>query len=328
MLADIVLENVGSAADRQFRGAITQLATQLRTAQRFLFSDTSAEAMSQVAFAKPSSLLSAVPMVRLPFPTVWLEWSERRSLHRSEATESLPMPDKFGVLLETPEEGLILASYVWLHSRASAVARGLHDESARLNLSYLSSFICPSGQFPDWVPRSKWEISDEYVQRFSGNEREWDAIKALTSLESATPCRFYGALIKTVPPLQLKQLEASAAENLVGESKRVIAAIALLNSRNAIDIVDADLSKINRKRTGTKPKRLSHSIVTIKLSSRQSASAEAQHLSDAEIREHEVRGHFKVRKSGIYWWRPFIRGRSEVGVLPRKHYRVIGEIQS
>jgi len=29
---------------------------------------------------------------------------------------------------------------------------------------------------------------------------------------------------------------------------------------------------------------------------------------------HYVRGHFKQRKSGVYWWSPFVRGSGE----PRK----------
>jgi hypothetical protein len=323
MFADILLENAGSAADLQLFGTYSAFAERLKVAQRFIFSDSAAEAVTQVAFSKPSSLVSALPMVRLPFPTVWIEWSEKRSAFREDADETTPMPDKFGVLLETPEYGLIVVTYAWLHSKASALQRGLFDESARSNVSYLSSFLCPSGDFPDWVPKTKWQISDDYVRRFQGNQREWDAIKTLTDIETATPCRFYAKMVEHFSPTQLKQLEASAAGNLIGESKRVIAAIALLNSRNAVEIADVDVSKINRKRTGKKLKRLDHSIVTIKLSPRQAASAQTQQLSEAEIREHVVRGHFKVRKSGIYWWRPFIRGRSEIGVLPRKHYRVI-----
>jgi hypothetical protein len=316
MFADIILENAGSAGDRQLFGIYSAFAERLKAAQRFTFSDSAAEAMTKVAFSKPSSLVSALPMVRLPFPTVWMEWSEKRSEFRKDPSEDTPMPDKFGVLLETPEEGLIVVTYAWLHSKASAMQRGLFDDSARLNVSYLSSFLCPSGDFPAWVPRTKWQVSDDYIRQFQANEREWDAIKTLTDVETATPCRFYAKMVERLSPAQLKQLEASAASNLVGESKRVIASIALLNSRNAVEIADVDVSKINRKRTGNKLKRLSHSIVTIKLSPRQAASAQTQQLSEAEIREHIVRGHFKVRKSGIYWWRPFVRGRSEIGVLP------------
>jgi len=34
---------------------------------------------------------------------------------------------------------------------------------------------------------------------------------------------------------------------------------------------------------------------------------------------HEVSGHFKVRKSGIFWWRTFIRGNKDIGVIQSTH---------
>ena len=41
----------------------------------------------------------------------------------------------------------------------------------------------------------------------------------------------------------------------------------------------------------------------------------------AAQRAHTVRGHFKIRKTGVYWWRPFIRGEVAEGFVG-KSYKV------
>jgi hypothetical protein len=38
-------------------------------------------------------------------------------------------------------------------------------------------------------------------------------------------------------------------------------------------------------------------------------------------RLHLVRGHFKIRKSGVYWWSPFARGQ---GTAPLDQHRHVG----
>lgn len=40
-------------------------------------------------------------------------------------------------------------------------------------------------------------------------------------------------------------------------------------------------------------------------------------------REHMVRGHFKQRKTGLYWWNSFVRGQHDLGTI-RKSYMVEG----
>jgi hypothetical protein len=42
-----------------------------------------------------------------------------------------------------------------------------------------------------------------------------------------------------------------------------------------------------------------------------------------DVRTHFVRGHFKVRKSGLYWWKPFVRGDVKKG-FAAKTYQIGG----
>jgi len=43
-------------------------------------------------------------------------------------------------------------------------------------------------------------------------------------------------------------------------------------------------------------------------------------MTRTEMRAHMVRGHFKVRRTGVYWWRAFVRGRH--GTVDRDRYQV------
>lgn len=47
----------------------------------------------------------------------------------------------------------------------------------------------------------------------------------------------------------------------------------------------------------------------------------ASGIPTGQHRAHLVRGHFKVRKSGVFWWMPFVRGNQKLGFV-HKHYEV------
>ena len=45
-------------------------------------------------------------------------------------------------------------------------------------------------------------------------------------------------------------------------------------------------------------------------------------MSDYEVRQHLVRGHFKLRNGGVYWWRPHLRGNPLLGQVKHTAYEV------
>lgn len=64
-----------------------------------------------------------------------------------------------------------------------------------------------------------------------------------------------------------------------------------------------------------KKKKYSSSAYTVlHLEEMESVDSEGNITQRADIAAHYVRGHFKQRKHGIYWWNPFVRGKGE----PRK----------
>lgn len=49
-----------------------------------------------------------------------------------------------------------------------------------------------------------------------------------------------------------------------------------------------------------------HHLCKIRLN--RNAVASSSPGDDSSIRAHFVRGHFKIRRTGIFWWSPYVRG--------------------
>ena len=90
----------------------------------------------------------------------------------------------------------------------------------------------------------------------------------------------------------------------------------LLTCKSGIAKARVDARTPNISGLGAKKrKQLSSSAYTlIHLSALEKVSATGEITSHVGTAAHYVRGHFKQRKSGVYWWNPFVRGTGE----PRK----------
>lgn len=95
--------------------------------------------------------------------------------------------------------------------------------------------------------------------------------------------------------------------------------LAMLNCKNLFEETEvshpAALQKSRIKR-GRLP-RCEHKILDLGLTRGQRNSAIDSGMSETELRQHLVRGHFKRRSSGLYWWSPYLRGNPEIGHVHR-----------
>lgn len=100
------------------------------------------------------------------------------------------------------------------------------------------------------------------------------------------------------------------------------AVLALLNCRNVVEAKQADLFKLNRSRKHRGVLPLSeHKVLKLRLPGpRRNADGSTHASSDAPVRGHFVRGHFKQRATGLYYWSDFYRGDPTRTVT--KHYEV------
>lgn len=118
-------------------------------------------------------------------------------------------------------------------------------------------------------------------------------------------------------------MEGTTRYDLGAEWRFSVALLTLLNSKNCVEYSEVkEFSKINKIRTKKKqPQLLSHQIVSLSLSKVQKNRMKNMGMTTKEeMRAHLVRGHYKLRKSGLYWWSSHIRG-SE-GVIDTREYRV------
>jgi hypothetical protein len=97
--------------------------------------------------------------------------------------------------------------------------------------------------------------------------------------------------------------------DIEGEPPMIETVIAMMNSRNAIETRPVDLTSLNKQRIKRgRPTFLSYRTTHLRLSQAQTRAFRAGLLSKADAGRHRVRGHFKIRRTGVYWWSPFFRG--------------------
>lgn len=101
-----------------------------------------------------------------------------------------------------------------------------------------------------------------------------------------------------------------------------------LNSRNLFAVcAPENVDKLNRARARTgKLLRVSFSRVRVNLSAVMRRKTDAASGAGG-MRAHLVAGHFKVRKSGVFWWSPFVRGDEQQGKVIREGYQVVRAAQ-
>lgn len=101
----------------------------------------------------------------------------------------------------------------------------------------------------------------------------------------------------------------------------LLRSIAILNCRNLfIKIIDVEVPPAlerKRRRKGKKPL-FEHKILDIDFA-QLSFRRKNESIDEQTMRAHLVRGHFKLRKTGLFWWSPFVRGNAKNGILTKDY---------
>ena len=320
MLADDVIEACGGQADKVFKGAITALRLDLRQAARF---DLTQGVMLSAQVVHESALgarASALPLCRLPFGITWFEWPTRFLGGDVPYDRSALVPHKRGALVTVDDSGQ-RGTMSWVWSRSGGRS-DIH--------------LCPLSVTFDWrLECEPVEDLVEVVYQRLGLSKAHAQDLGLRDLQKRTPS------LQRIPVAELNQdrdrlgvvwspymhayaeayeklrgpidprhvLWQSALEDITGEPGMLQSIILLINSRNLTSAEDVMVSRrlnLQRARKGRQPL-LDYTKIQIKLSralSHRAGGAGGQSPS----RMHIVRGHFKVRKSGIYWWSDHARG--------------------
>ena len=338
-LYERLMEEPGGVLDKCMLGGITPFCKELAKAQCFQLSEEIAVACSEVVQSRPSTLLSAIDMVRAPYQHTWVEYTPNqrtniRDNHNLFPGKPKPTPKRVGALLMTNKQctrgTMILA---WWHNNDDVQVNPLglifdwdSSESEPVLKQYLSRMSYGDPKWIDSVVEGRRKAASTRMpdrwQSFIKDDKEWEANIALTMRGDVIPLEMFMPFIATYKLKPGAEWYDSFEDDLAGELPFVEAFLLLLNSKNSIITqVKDDFSKLNRARAKNKKPPLKEFINTrLRISKVVANRAKAAGMSHEAARLHLVRGHFKVRRSGVYWWSPHSRGRDSV--LLRREYKV------
>lgn len=372
-LADHILAAEGTAND--IEGMLGSIAQVLRRpdCQRFVFHDDFTHACFNLIASRPSSILTALPLSRIPFRRLWAEWTGGLFGKQDREDREAPVPVKVGMLIEdiSGDGTFGVMTLCWLHRRDDTVLAA-HSQAARDIMSGFDFTVnaCPLSVYFDFQEEGNaasivrmmmtamrkayegdlWidglfkamdtkflqpltELDDEYFfwhshwRRYRDDPKEREAMLVSDThlLPGPSPhgVRLASMIMQRASVSELRRMFNNWAFDIQGEGAFMHAALILLNARNrVIEHEPADLSKLNkaRERRGKRPF-LPYTVTRIVLNGTQTRRTEALGMSREVARQHLVRGHFKVRKGGVYWWSPFLRGDASRSVS-RQGYEV------
>jgi hypothetical protein len=318
MLADDIL------ATKEYSGAgLDRFLDDIRSAHRFVLDRNFAAAADELKFTNPSAFEKALPLCKLPFDRCWLETAhqDRDSFIHGEHFPGFDETIKrVGVLLEnrTDTNGWIMHL-------------GWSTEDGRICLS--TRALSVDFEAPDALqaaPPAVWHYVDPGSSPMSFQGKDVAAHlrmeRRCSQIDSAYHREYLAKLNQTPSGAAYKaKLDVNAAKDWMGETLFWMAALALLNSRNVVSTEATDLTSVNKARRKKKqPELLSYTTCKISLRlGKRIARGQSGNEGRSPLRAHFVRGHFKVRKSGIFWWSPFLRGDKDVGMV-MKDYEIIG----
>ena len=292
----------------------------LKNSQKFELAADFSVAAEQLA-SDYQVIAHAVPHCRLPFANTWIEVAQQHRPRFLSASIHIPaiqrMPHRVGFLLTTEDPNLATfkAHQFWTlrdfpnDPQASHIAMEF-DPTKMLGAEpitdvnrYDAQRMFQLGKAPEWVKAPATVrgqlaaiVGPTYTDYFTG-------IEPLAERDS------------TIAQLML---EIGAAD-WSGENIFLLAVLALLNTLNATQSVPSDLSKLNHSRIKQKkPPLAEHHILTIHPRIKRFITTKGS-AGHRELAMTFVRGHFKVRKTGIFFWRPHTRGDKDLGTTTKTY---------
>jgi hypothetical protein len=330
LLDDLYHQGILDISPQKFQSTRNNLAT----AQKYVLEKDFAAIADELS-QDFTSLVRAFPFCRLPYPMTWIEFAHLDRPLFANSEIHAPMfqgrPKRVGFLLAATRPDLSawkahlfwnLPSKddpnVWRCNGAAIsvlfdVKNVIRPEAYELvkNVKVDESFPKQFGhieEHPGWK-NSKTEIRKTMVEHVEFTESDYD-------------------VLGTIDKMRLSKGELNKVSNMVyqlarsdwaGETAYLLAVIGLMNTRNLADAVPADLTKLNKSRVRRgRPAFFEHHTLKIRVryKNRPIANGGTHHESP---RGHYVTGHWKVRKSGIYFWKPFARGDFGKGKVTKEY---------
>lgn len=329
MLANEILAATGGLTDRSSFGAITRIAKLVSGAKRFDLSPGVIRTALTVSQSPLSGQIRALPLCRFPFQKTWFEWPGSDPIYEEfqekRAAAYAPPPKRVGVLVETDESrqrGRM--TFAWSHPFVSEISAS--------PLSCVFDFRRDGEAVPDvaWELARASGMAESAIRELAVHDTRKLSVGRQTSDDDIVRERarwgigpspyfdeLYQALLRVRGALpgpgtpEWRQM----ADDIKGEPGKVRSLVILLNSRNLTreeyQPVPEKLNKARAKQ-GKSPL-LDYTKILIRLSHGLEKRVGAGDSRNG-VRLHAVRGHLKIRKSGVFWWSDHLRGDPSKGM--------------
>jgi hypothetical protein len=284
---------------------LDQVYAKIRRAQKFVLSREFAIAADGLVDNVPE-LQKIAPFCYTPFPLSWIEWAQADRPHWDwegpykarpiDRERHQRAPLRVGVLLEQ------------------------QDNRASCFLIHLF-----------WKLKEK---PDNAASEYNGSlaALQFDAEKAGSQLEPQIDPLLKGTKTKRSEfgqgmlaymlaknPAAAQRMVEYAAEDWGGEFRYVISVLGLLNTRNVVHSAPVDNTVMNKKRARHGKRELfSHTLLKVRPSIVVRTGGEGPG-GHRDLRMHFVRGHFKHRATGLFWWSTHVRGSIEHGAVVKDY---------
>jgi hypothetical protein len=307
---------------------IAPVRARIDVAPAYLFERDAVAMAASVSLSKPSSILAALPWVRLPFPTILVEFE---NAHLREAMGALgsPLVRPPGHVVDIVRSGFLLTHdgdslcVEYAHSDRDRDGRRIADVAPVLGRFDLRVDRAPTVAATGFLaakPLGSGRLR-EYLARLASDPAEAAAAGDLFTRFSWAPHpdfeRLRAGVVRLFAGARADPEAAVAAieENQAHEAARlfsqvVLPALILLSTRNAVSVDRVEQPpKLVRARAGRGRRPPSgYSVVRLKLTDAQQRMARTASDGGRSMRSALVRGHFKVRKTGVFWWSMHARG--------------------
>lgn len=264
----------------------------IKHAHKFVLTKDFAEAADGLVENIPE-LQKVVPMCRLPSPLTWIEFlhDDRPHWNPEGPYEARPVdpnrhqgaPQRVGFLFQQADDAKRWEAHLFWKLRS-----------------------IPIGGVAD-TPYNGSIVALKFDADKALNQSD-PLMAAMNPVHAEFGTKLTSSLLKTRRDVAGKLFEY-AMEDWGGEFRFIIAILGLLNARNVVELQRVDMEPVNRKRAKSGKRQLfTHDLIKIRpfILSRQGGIEAHGHR---DVRKHFVIGHFKHRKSGLYWWNLHVRGK-------------------
>ena len=322
MLCDSIIEwslNHKNILPKEIFNAYSILGEKLKNAQRFVLNRDAVMTINSIAESTPKRFEQALSVCRLPYPSLWIEFSFKdrldwmteavnRGLVIEKHEDSSP-PSRLGLYIEQINKNEIMIIPCWSHPNFNLVS--ICHMALRINIDPNDDVSIPPDLRQEIIQKiNNLGSKSSLLNKWMNNKEEIEYGYKLESRISEYIPYFMRPIWDAIPAgSNYDKLLDLSRYDLKSEWRFALSFLTVINSRNVISIgPETDMVKLNKSRLKKNITPLmSYREIRLNISKIQ-RNRLGEAYSSRDLQAHLVRGHWKLRKSGLFWWNPFVRG--------------------